>query len=102
MAVHSSGYLFSNWSHTEHCAPRNYYQPTSEDEVAQLVKLVESRGERLRVVGAGHAFSPLVLTGENLVNLDLLDKSTPPRPRCCCGAAADRNRSPFSQPALHQ
>ncbi len=76
MAVLStpSGYRFSNWSQTEHCAPRNYYQPTSEDEVVQLVKLVESRGERLRVTGAGHAFSPVVLTGENLLNLDSLNK----------------------------
>jgi L-gulonolactone oxidase len=69
-----SGYLFSNWSGTEHCAPRNYYLPTSEEEVAQLVRVVEGRGERLRVVGAGHAFSPLVLTDEHLVSLDGLNK----------------------------
>jgi len=69
-----SNYQFQNWDHTLACAPRKYFQPHSEAEVVQIVREVRDRGETLRAIGAGHSWSPLVLTNDNLMNLDWLDQ----------------------------
>ncbi len=66
------GALFSNWSETEHCVAARFYKPTTEAELCALVAGFEQRGETVRVVGAGHAFSPVVLTKQNLISLDNL------------------------------
>lgn len=65
-----AGYRFENWSKTLACRPASYCQPHSTEAVAELVKAAAAAGKRVRTVGAGHSFSPLVLTRDVLVNLD--------------------------------
>jgi FAD-linked oxidoreductase len=64
---------FHNWARTISCKPSRYCQPRTTDEVAAIVKEAQQAGKRVRVVGAGHSWAPLVLTRDMLVNLDRMD-----------------------------
>jgi FAD/FMN-containing dehydrogenase len=66
------GYLFQNWAETISCRPSSYCQPRTVGEVVDLVKKAAQSGKTVRTVGAGHSWSPLVLTSDVLVNLDNL------------------------------
>lgn len=57
-----------NWSGTVRATPREKRIPGSEEELARIVR--DARG--VRVVGAGHSFSPVVHTDETLISLDEL------------------------------
>jgi FAD-linked oxidoreductase len=67
---------FRNWARTISCKPERYCQPASTDEVVQIVRDARDSGKRVRVVGAGHSWSPLVLTRDVLVNLDRMQELT--------------------------
>lgn len=57
-----------NWSGFQRCQPAQKYLPESEQELSQIIR----QAKRVRVVGAGHSFSPLVPTEHTLVSLDKL------------------------------
>ena len=58
---------WSNWSGLHHAQPHLYVPP----DVAGIQHLVKEHA-KIRVVGAGHSFSPLVLTNEVMIQLDQL------------------------------
>ena len=63
-------YRFRNWARTQQCRPARYYQPDSEAALVSLVKEAARTDAVIRVVGAGHSWSELVLTDDWLINLD--------------------------------
>lgn len=67
-------YTFTNWGESLTIRPRNYYRPANEDELVAIVNQVAREGSTLRVVGAGHAWSPIAIDEDNMVNLDALDR----------------------------
>ena len=66
-------FTFRNWGQTIKCKPDSYCQPDSEAKVVQLVQQALAQNKKVRTVGAGHSWAPLVLTRDILVNLDELD-----------------------------
>jgi L-gulonolactone oxidase len=60
---------WSNWAGNQRCAPRSIERPGSEDEVADLVRKAAAAGERVKVVGAGHSFTPIACTDGRLLDL---------------------------------
>lgn len=74
MLQSESGYTFQNWDRSVTCRPRQYFQPRSEDEVAEIVGRVARAGGTVRVIGAGHSWSALIPTDDTLINLDRLDQ----------------------------
>lgn len=60
----------SNWSGGVRFSPRHYAQPSSE---AELVAALREASAPVRVVGAGHSFSPLIETHGSLLSLDALE-----------------------------
>ena len=60
------GGLFRNWSRRISYRPQNFVQPTTEEEIVELIK----KSRRLRVFGAGHSFNGGVVADETLVSLD--------------------------------
>jgi FAD-linked oxidoreductase len=67
-------HAFHNWARTITCRPAQFCQPESQDEVVQIVKAALQSGKRVRTVGAGHSWAPLVLTGDVLVSLDKMQQ----------------------------
>ncbi|WP_198392082.1 D-arabinono-1,4-lactone oxidase [Brevibacterium yomogidense] len=63
---------FENWSGSVVAHPRSFRRPTTAGAVAGLVADAAADGETLRVVGAGHSFSPVAATDGHLVSLDAL------------------------------
>ncbi|XP_062502317.1 L-gulono-1,4-lactone dehydrogenase-like [Corticium candelabrum] len=52
--------------------PRQWHQPATVQEIVAIVSEAAERGERVKVVGAGHSFSPIGLTTGRIMNLDRL------------------------------
>lgn len=65
---------FVNWSGVHAATPRSIVFPSSEQEVASIVATARDAGQLVRVVGAGHSWSPLVLTDDVLISLDRMDR----------------------------
>jgi FAD-linked oxidoreductase len=60
---------WSNWSGSATAHPKTWLLPANETDLANEVR--RARGP-VRVVGAGHSFSPLVATDDLLISLDAL------------------------------
>jgi FAD/FMN-containing dehydrogenase len=63
---------WTNWVGNQTCAPSSLARPRSEDEVAELVASAQS----VRVAGAGHSFTPVVVTDGLLLDLRDLPRIT--------------------------
>jgi FAD-linked oxidoreductase len=59
-----------NWSSSVKSVPKAVVTPASLEELAKLVSGYAKEGRRVRVVGAGHSFTPLVYTDDVLMSLD--------------------------------
>jgi FAD-linked oxidoreductase len=64
------GNQWKNWSGSVQFEPHGVHYPTSEDEVCVLVRQAAAAGQRIRVVGAAHSFTPLISTDQLLISLD--------------------------------
>src|SRR5699024_4223183 len=64
--------VFNNWSSSVHCEPSQFERPRDIGEVITIVDQCHAEGRNLRVVGAGHSFTPLVATTDVLVSIDHL------------------------------
>ena len=63
---------WQNWSGLVQCQPQEILFPTSEEEVVQIVQRAANDKRKIRVVGSGHSFSPIVATDDILISLDEL------------------------------
>ena len=63
---------WSNWSGSVRCAPRRILSPADEQEVATALADAGGSDLPVRVVGAGHSYSPLVATTGTILSLDRL------------------------------
>src|SRR5215211_3300008 len=61
---------WSNWSGSVTASPAEIRYPTSVNEIVAIVRECRERGCGLRVVGAGHSFTPLAWTDGVLISLD--------------------------------
>lgn len=60
------------WGDTFECEPSEIHFPTSVPEVQEIV----GNAKHVRVVGAGHSFSPLICTTETLLSLERMNAVT--------------------------
>lgn len=63
---------FKNWSESVYSQPKNFYKPRSIEALQRIVRNSAKRGQKVRVVGAGHSFTPLVATSDVLISLERL------------------------------
>ena len=61
---------WSNWSGSVKSMPRQVVKPRNIDQLARLVRDYGRDGRHVRVVGAGHSFTPLVQSDDVLMSLD--------------------------------
>lgn len=62
--------MWLNWSDSVTCAPSEIVKPRSIDELATLVGNYGRSGRHVRVVGAGHSFTPIAQSDDVLMSLD--------------------------------
>ena len=58
--------VWRNWSGLQQSHPTQILKPQNMDELQSIVK----NNAKIRVVGAGHSFTPLVSTDATLLSLD--------------------------------
>lgn len=61
-----TGYRFTNWAKNQQCTPARYYQPTTEQEISEILAC----HSKIRMVGSGHSWSDICLADEAMLNLD--------------------------------
>jgi L-gulono-1,4-lactone dehydrogenase len=61
-----------NWAGNEACVPVRVERPRSTDEVASVVRGARRDGQRVKVIGAGHSFTPTAMTSGVMVSLERL------------------------------
>ena len=66
--------LWRNWAGDQRCAPDAIDRPSSEEEVAAAIGRAAGAGRSVRVAGAGHSFSDIVLTDGHLLDLSRMDR----------------------------
>ena len=62
----------SNWLGNIPFQHKHFVQPENENQLAELVFKANRQGEKIRVVGAGHSWSPACYSRDYLINLDKL------------------------------
>jgi len=63
---------WKNWAGNESARVLSIESPSTEDEAAQMVKQAASAGERVKVVGSGHSFTPAAVTDGRLLRINKL------------------------------
>src|SRR5699024_8682107 len=71
-SVREKQLTWKNWSASVVATPKKLVTPHHLEELTALVKDCREEGMTIRVVGAGHSFTPLVATSEVLLSLDKL------------------------------
>jgi FAD-linked oxidoreductase len=59
-----------NWSGSVQFKAQELHYPESEEEICQILKIAGRESRKVRVVGSGHSFTPLVQTSGYLISLD--------------------------------
>lgn len=72
LSVNEKQLTWKNWSASVFARPKKFVRPNHLDELMTLVKNCRDEGVTIRLVGAGHSFTPLVATSEVLISLDNL------------------------------
>jgi len=65
-----------NWARNEACVPAGFARPETTGQVVSLVEDARRVGPegRIKVIGAGHSFTPIAMTKGTLLNLGAMDK----------------------------
>eukprot|EP00054_Salpingoeca_dolichothecata_P013767 m.77002 g.77002 ORF g.77002 m.77002 type:complete len:434 (+) comp20646_c0_seq1:93-1394(+) len=63
-----------DWDKRQVCDPVAYVQPSSETEILEVLREAREKHLTVKVVGAGHSFSPIPLTDGIMINLDNYNK----------------------------
>ncbi|XP_053316228.1 L-gulonolactone oxidase-like [Spea bombifrons] len=74
MVLGRAGYKFQNWAQTYGSTPELYFQPTSADEIKEILDLARQRSKRVKVVGGGHSPSDIACTDDFMICLDKMNK----------------------------
>ncbi len=59
-----------NWSGYLEWTPSQVFFPETEEEIQSIVKRAADESKKVRIIGAGHSFTPLVKTNQFFINLD--------------------------------
>ena len=65
---------WTNWGGTFSCSPTRIESPSTEEEIASIVRSAADRGEHVKVIGSGHSFTDIGCTDGCLIKLDNYNK----------------------------
>ncbi|XP_055970126.1 L-gulonolactone oxidase [Sorex fumeus] len=68
------GVHFENWARTYSCRPEMYFQPSSQEEVREVLALARQQNKRVKVVGGGHSPSDIACTDGFMIHLGKMNR----------------------------
>ncbi|KAM4680648.1 L-gulonolactone oxidase-like isoform 1-T1 [Amazona ochrocephala] len=73
--VHGQGGVkFQNWAKTYGCSPELYFQPTSVEEIREILDMARQRNKRVKVVGGGHSPSDIACTDDFMIQMGKMNR----------------------------
>lgn len=63
---------WKNWSETFLNRPEEILYPRNENDILKIIQRCKQNGKKIRVIGAGHSFTPLAVTNGILLSLQHL------------------------------
>ena len=63
-----------NWSREQSCRPTRIARPFTREGLVLAMVEANERGERIKVAGTGHSFSPAALTDGTMIDISSLDR----------------------------
>ncbi len=69
-----SGDTWMNWGRNQSCVPSAWERPTTEEQLADVVRRAAASGRTVRAVGSGHSYSSIACTDGHLVDLSGYDR----------------------------
>ncbi|GIO34808.1 MULTISPECIES: D-arabinono-1,4-lactone oxidase [Paenibacillus] len=72
LSLNENRKVWKNWSGAVRSTPKHIVYPAAVDDIMSLVRSCAKEGKGIRVIGAGHSFTPLVRTDDVLLSLDHL------------------------------
>lgn len=67
---------WKNWAGNEIARPTSIETPRTEEELISIVRQAADRGEKVKVPGSGHSFTPAAVTDGRLVRIESLQGIT--------------------------
>src|ERR1700728_3322118 len=61
---------WGNWDGRQECTPASFERPATVSELSGALERAQRAGRRVRVAGAGHSFTGLVVTDGTLISLE--------------------------------
>jgi FAD-linked oxidoreductase len=68
-SIGKKGTKWSNWAGNVECVAEHIFYPRTEAEIVEIIQLATKDKKRIRVVGEGHSFSPLIATDHFIISL---------------------------------
>ena len=65
-------FTWKNWAGNEIAHPSSIESPRTEEELIGIIRQVADRGEKVKVPGSGHSFTPAAVTDGRLVRIEAL------------------------------
>lgn len=65
---------FKNWAEIASCTPQFYHEPTTIQEIVELIAYASSQQQKIRVMGSGHSPANIAFTNDHLVSLNKFTK----------------------------
>ncbi|NWX77660.1 GGLO oxidase, partial [Alca torda] len=73
--VHGQGGVkFQNWAKTYGSSPELYFQPTSVEEIREILGMARQRDKRVKVVGGGHSPSDIACTDDFMIQMGKMNR----------------------------
>lgn len=72
--IGETGHVFSNWASTYSCRPELYFEPSTTDELRQILAAARSKSKKVRVVGKGCSPSDIVCTSDYMISMSHFNK----------------------------
>nr|XP_025972374.1 L-gulonolactone oxidase-like isoform X1 [Dromaius novaehollandiae] len=73
--VHGQGGVkFQNWAKTYGSSPELYFQPTSVEEIREILDMARQRNKRVKVVGGGHSPSDIACTDDFMIHMGKMNR----------------------------
>ncbi len=64
--------MWKNWAGNEIAHPTSIETPRTEEEVVSIVRQAADRGEKVKIPGSGHSFTPAAVTDGRMVRISAL------------------------------
>ncbi|XP_069461742.1 L-gulonolactone oxidase-like [Ambystoma mexicanum] len=74
MVLGRGGFKFQNWAQTYGSSPELFFQPTTAEEVKEILDLARQRSKRVKVVGGGHSPSDIACTDDYMIQMDRMNR----------------------------